>query len=44
MISKGVIIVHLSTMTGNNLNSLMVYYKNDAAEIKRVIDDIKFKE
>jgi integrase len=44
MISKGVSIAHLSSMTGNTVNSLMVYYKNDASEIKRVIEGIQFVE
>lgn len=44
MLSKGVGIAHLSTMTGNTLNSLMVYYKNDPTEIRRIVENINFME
>jgi hypothetical protein len=31
-------------MTGNTVNSLMIYYKNNSADIKKVMDNIKFFE
>ena len=42
MISKNVQIAHLSTMIGNDIKSLMVYYKNDTSQIKKVMDKIDF--
>lgn len=42
MISKGTQIAHLSTMIGNDIGSLMVYYKSDTSQIKKVMDGIKF--
>ncbi len=42
MISKNTQIAHLSTMIGNDIKSLMVYYKNDSSQIKKVMDGIRF--
>ena len=41
MISKKVQIAHLSSMIGNDVSSLMVYYKNDIGEMKRLMDEIQ---
>ena len=42
MISKNIQIAHLSTMIGNDVKSLMVYYKDDTSQIKKVMDGITF--
>jgi hypothetical protein len=41
MISKKVQIAHLSSMIGNEVKSLMVYYKSDITEIKKVMEAIE---
>ena len=41
MISKGVSIAHLSTMVGNDLKSLSIYYKDDTSQMKKVMDKVK---
>lgn len=40
MISKGVQVAHLSTMVGNDVPSLMVYYKSDTSQIDRVMSEL----
>jgi integrase len=42
MISKGRSIAHLSTMVGNDLKSLSIYYKDDTSQMKRIMDEVKF--
>lgn len=42
MISKGRSIAHLSTMVGNDLKSLSVYYKDDTSQMKRIMDEVSF--
>ena len=42
MISKGRSIAHLSTMVGNDLKSLAIYYKDDTSQMKRVMDEVDF--
>jgi len=42
MISKNTQIAHLGTMIGNDVKSLMVYYKDDTSQIKKVMDEIAF--
>lgn len=42
MISKGVSIAHLSTMVGNDLKSLSIYYKDDTSQMKKVMDEVSF--
>jgi len=41
MISKKVQIAHLSSMIGNEVKSLMVYYKSDITEMRRVMETIE---
>lgn len=43
MISKSVQIAHLSTMVGNSIKTLMIYYKNDPNMIKKIMNDIDFE-
>jgi integrase len=40
MISKGVGVIPLSSMVGNDVNSLMVYYKADGSQLKKIMDEI----
>lgn len=42
MISKGRSIAHLSTMVGNDLKSLAIYYKDDTSQMKRIMDEVDF--
>lgn len=44
MISKKVSVAHLSTMTGNDVKSLMIYYKDDTSQMKKVMNEIDFFE
>ena len=41
MITKKVQVAHLSTMIGNEVKSLMVYYKDDTSEMKKVMNELK---
>jgi hypothetical protein len=42
MISKNIQIAHLSTMIGNDIKSLMIYYKDDTSQIKKIMDSVDF--
>lgn len=41
MISKGVQVAHLSTMVGNDVPSLMIYYKSDTTQIDKVMSELQ---
>jgi len=41
MISKGVHITHLSSMTGNSVKSLEIYYKSNPIELKKSMEKIR---
>jgi site-specific recombinase XerD len=40
MISKKVQVAHLSTMIGNEIKTLMVYYKDDTSQMRKVMNEL----